>query len=118
MDSRQRTGHPSRVRVYGPLAPYADGFRQYLAAQGYHPQVIGRQARLMADLSIWLEGQGRSGDELVAGLEAARAPPRGPHAQEHRPARGTRAAVLQIPRRRRPLSPASTEVSSMLLRAS
>src|SRR6266568_1556188 len=68
MDSRQRTGHPSRVRVYGPLAPYADGFRQYLAAQGYHPQVIGRQARLMADLSIWLEGQGRSGDELVAGL--------------------------------------------------
>src|SRR6266568_3093826 len=68
MDRRQRTGHPSRVRVYGPLAPYADGFRQYLAAQGYHPQVIGRQARLMADLSIWLEGQGRSGDELVAGL--------------------------------------------------
>src|SRR5260370_1045103 len=48
--------------------PYADGFRQDLAAKGYHPQVIGRQARLMADLSAWLEVQGRCADALTAGI--------------------------------------------------
>ena len=29
------------MKVRGPLAPYADGFRQDLAAKGYHPQVTG-----------------------------------------------------------------------------
>jgi hypothetical protein len=66
MNSRQRAGHPTRVKVCGPLAPYADGFRQDLAAKGYHPQVTGRHLRLMADLSAWLQGQGRSGDALAA----------------------------------------------------
>jgi hypothetical protein len=28
-------GKPSRVRVTGPLAPFAAGFRQELARQGY-----------------------------------------------------------------------------------
>ena len=65
MESRQRAGHPSRAEVTGPLAPYADGFREDLAGKGYHPQVIGRQVRLLADLSSWLDGQGRSSDELV-----------------------------------------------------
>jgi site-specific recombinase XerD len=66
MNSRQRAAHPTRVQVSGPLGPYADGFRQDLAAKGYHPQVIGRQARLMADLSAWLEVQGRCADALTA----------------------------------------------------
>jgi integrase/recombinase XerD len=65
MESRQRAGHPSRTEVTGPLAPYADGFRENLAGKGYHPQVIGRQVRLMADLSSWLDGQGLSCDALV-----------------------------------------------------
>jgi integrase/recombinase XerD len=64
MNNRQRAAHPTRVQVSGSLAPYAEGFRQDLAAKGYHPQVIGRQARLMADLSTWL--QGRSGGALTA----------------------------------------------------
>jgi integrase/recombinase XerD len=65
MESRQRAGHPSRTQIRGPLAAYADGFREHLAARGYHPQVIGRQVRLMADLSSWLEGRGSSGDGLA-----------------------------------------------------
>ncbi len=65
MNSRQRAGHPTRVQVSGSLAPYAEGFRQDLAAKGYHPQVIGRQAGLMADLSRWLEDQCLSADALV-----------------------------------------------------
>ena len=65
MESRQRAGHPSRTEVTGPLAPYADGFRENLAGKGYHPQVIGRQVRLMTDLSSWLDGQGLSCDALV-----------------------------------------------------
>src|SRR5260370_37805875 len=66
MNNRQRAAHPTRVQVSGPLGPYADGFRQDLAAKGYHPQVIGRQARLMADMSAWLEVQGRCADALTA----------------------------------------------------
>jgi integrase/recombinase XerD len=64
MSGRQRAAHPSRVKVTGPLAGYADGFRQALAGRGYHPQVIGRQARLMADLSVWLESCGLGGGAL------------------------------------------------------
>src|ERR1039457_7461324 len=65
MNGRQRAAHPSRVKVTGPLAGYADGFRQALAERGYHPQVIGRQALLMADLSVWLESCGLSGGALT-----------------------------------------------------
>src|SRR5260370_7646144 len=65
MNNRQRAGHPTRVQVSGSLAPYAEGFRQDLAAKGYHPQVIGRQAGLMADVSRWLEDQRLSADALV-----------------------------------------------------
>jgi len=66
MDSRQRTGHPTRTQVDGPLAAYADGFRQDLAAKGYHPQVIGRHIGLMADLSDWLKDRGRPVEGLAA----------------------------------------------------
>jgi site-specific recombinase XerD len=65
MNGRQRAAHPSRVKVTGPLAGYADGFSQALAERGYHPQVIGRQALLMADLSAWLESCGLSGGALT-----------------------------------------------------
>ncbi|WP_327586940.1 site-specific integrase [Nonomuraea sp. NBC_00507] len=66
MDSRQQAGHPTRTAVTGPLAPYANGFREDLAGKGYHPQVIGRHVGLMADLSRWLEDQQLSADALVA----------------------------------------------------
>jgi site-specific recombinase XerD len=65
MNGRQRAAHPSRVKVTGPLAGYADGFRRHLAERGYHPQVIGRQALLMANLSTWLEARGFSAGTLT-----------------------------------------------------
>lgn len=70
MNGRQRASHPTRAEVAGPLEGYADGFRADLAARGYHPQVIGRQVRLMADLSAWLEAQGRRADALTPQVAA------------------------------------------------
>jgi site-specific recombinase XerD len=64
MESTRRAGHPSRTEVSGPLARYAGGFRADLAGKGYHPQVIGRHIGLMADLSTWLDSQGRRSDDL------------------------------------------------------
>lgn len=48
-------GDPSRVRVSGPLEPYAQGFREELEALGYRPNTASAQLRLMAHLSRWLE---------------------------------------------------------------
>jgi integrase/recombinase XerD len=65
VNGRQRARHPTRAEVTGPLAGYADGFRADLAGRGYHPQVIGRQVGLMADLSAWLEAHGQRADALT-----------------------------------------------------
>lgn len=47
--------HPSRVRIVGPLVPYAAGFRAELESQGYRPHAVGCQLYVMAHLSRWLE---------------------------------------------------------------
>jgi integrase/recombinase XerD len=52
-----RAGHASRTVVSGPLAPYADGFRDDLGGRGYAARSIGGQMRLVAHLSAWLAGQ-------------------------------------------------------------
>jgi integrase/recombinase XerD len=57
-----------RVRVMGPLAGYADGFRDELAAQGYTVQVRDRQLRMLAHVSRWMAGQGLSVAELTPDL--------------------------------------------------
>src|SRR4051812_50218719 len=57
-----------RVRVTGPLAGYADGFRDELAAQGYTVQVRDRQLRMLAHVSRWMAGQGLSVAELTPDL--------------------------------------------------
>lgn len=49
---------PCRVRITGPLAPYAGGFGEELAARGYADSSAAAQLRLMAHLSRWLEAQG------------------------------------------------------------
>jgi integrase/recombinase XerD len=49
--------HPSRVRIVGPLVPYAAGFRAELESQGYRHHPVGDQLRVMAHLSRWLERQ-------------------------------------------------------------
>ncbi|RUW29381.1 integrase, partial [Mesorhizobium sp. M2A.F.Ca.ET.015.02.1.1] len=42
---------PFRVRVQGPLAPFAAGFAGELARQGYTPLSAREQMRLVARLS-------------------------------------------------------------------
>lgn len=49
---------PSRVRISGPLAPFAPGFDAELAQAGYTPFSRAQHLRLAAHLSRWLEGQG------------------------------------------------------------
>lgn len=53
---------PARVRVMGPLAPYAAGFGEELVGRGYTPASACRLLHLMAHASRWLAGQ-----ELGAG---------------------------------------------------
>lgn len=50
--------NPSRVRVAGPLAPYVGGFRAELESQGYRPNAVSDQLRLLAHVSRWLAGSG------------------------------------------------------------
>lgn len=49
---------PARVRVRGPLAPYAAGFGEELVGRGYTPASACRLLHLMAHASRWLAGQG------------------------------------------------------------
>jgi integrase/recombinase XerD len=55
---------PSRVRVTGPLEPYAAGFVIELAAAGYRPASAAIHLRLLAHLSRWLETEGIGPGEL------------------------------------------------------
>jgi hypothetical protein len=48
----------SRVRVSGPLEPFAAGFGSELLRQGYTAQPAAQQLRLMAHVSRWLSAQG------------------------------------------------------------
>src|SRR5947209_9552066 len=54
---------PSRVRVTGPLEPFAEGFVVVLEEAGYRPAAAAVQLRLLAHLSGWLamEGLGPAG---------------------------------------------------------
>jgi len=47
-----------RGHVKGPLAPYAEGFREHLLGQGYSWGSVAHQIHLMAHLSRWLEARG------------------------------------------------------------
>ena len=57
--------HPSRVRVTGPLAPYAQGFAAELSRQGYRRKPVTDQVRLLAHLSRWLLGKGLDTSDLT-----------------------------------------------------
>lgn len=50
-------GIPSKVRVVGPLAPHAAGFRRELERVGYRPNPVSDQLRLLAHVSRWLDAQ-------------------------------------------------------------
>ena len=57
---------PSRVRVNGPLAPYAGGFRAALEARGYAPGTVALKLLLAAEVSRWLKIQGLGVHSLTA----------------------------------------------------
>ena len=63
-------GRPSRVRVIGPLEPYASGFRRELDRQGYTAHSASNQLQLMAHASRWLASHGLdAGDLMLARVE-------------------------------------------------
>ncbi|MGH2845877.1 MAG: site-specific integrase, partial [Thermoleophilaceae bacterium] len=49
---------PARVRVVGPLEPFARGFVVELAGRGYTSGSAVQQMYLVAHLSRWLEAEG------------------------------------------------------------
>ena len=57
---------PSRVRVSGPLVPYADGFRRDLSGQGYSSSPAAGHLQLMEHLSRWLADRDLTPGELTA----------------------------------------------------
>ncbi|MGH7477952.1 MAG: tyrosine-type recombinase/integrase, partial [Longimicrobiales bacterium] len=62
---------PSRVRVSGPLAPYAHGFAMELSRLGYTPVSASFQLQLLAHLSRWLSGEGLDPTGLEPAVMAA-----------------------------------------------
>lgn len=54
-----------RVRVAGPLGPYADGFHTVLAERGYAPSSAAGQLQVMAHLSRWMVDRGLAGPDLT-----------------------------------------------------
>jgi integrase/recombinase XerD len=64
----QTVRDPSRVRVAGPLAGYADGFRGALAERGYSRGAAAVQLQVMGHLSGWLARQGLDGSGLTAAV--------------------------------------------------
>jgi integrase/recombinase XerD len=59
---------PSRVRVAGPLEPYAEGFGGELAERGYSPDAAAVHLQVMAHLSRWLAGRDLDGTALTPAL--------------------------------------------------
>src|ERR1035438_7517689 len=57
-------GKPRNVRVTGPLAPYAAGFEEDLAGQGYRS--TSDHLYVMAQVSRWLDGRKLGAGDLSA----------------------------------------------------
>jgi len=55
---------PSRVRVTGPLEPFAEGFIAELEEAGYRPAAAAVQVRVLAHLSRWMQEQDVAPGEL------------------------------------------------------
>ncbi len=59
-------GDSSRVRITGPLVPYADGFQAELENQGYRANSACDQLRLLAHVSAWLQERSVRLDEFTS----------------------------------------------------
>ena len=55
-----------RIVVDGPLAPFADGLREYLAGQGFATDTIVDHVHRLADLSSWLVDRGLASADLTS----------------------------------------------------
>lgn len=55
---------PSRVRVTGPLEPFAEGFIAELEEAGYRPAAAAVQVRVLAHLSRWMQEEDLALGEL------------------------------------------------------
>jgi integrase/recombinase XerD len=70
-------GDLSRVRVSGSLLPYAEGYAAWLTERGYASTTVLFHARLLANLSRWMQAEGLAVSELglaaVDGFLAGRA---------------------------------------------
>lgn len=55
---------PTRVRVTGPLAPYAAGFAEDLVGRGYAAASACRLLHVVAHASRWLEAEGLDVEDL------------------------------------------------------
>jgi site-specific recombinase XerD len=58
--------NPLRIKVVGPLAPFAAGVCAELARRGYTPRSAGEQVYLMAQLSGWLADAGLDAGALTS----------------------------------------------------
>ena len=56
---------PDQVKVRGPLAPHAEGFRAALDARGFSPWSQMFYLHLLADVSRWLDGHGLDASGLT-----------------------------------------------------
>lgn len=63
-----RVGTRVRIRVRGPLAAFADGWRGVLVQRGYSRNALTRQMRLMECLSRYLDGQCLGAVDLSPGV--------------------------------------------------
>src|SRR3954451_5835293 len=57
---------PSRVRVWGPLEVFAEGFVGELVRLGYRRTPATFQLQLMAHVSRWLQSEGLGAGELTS----------------------------------------------------
>src|SRR6266545_1055653 len=110
---------PSRVRVAGPLEPYAEAFCGELAGQGYSPDAAAVHLQVMGHLSGWLAGQGLGGSALTpAMVDAYVAERRSARCANHRTSRAL-APLLGFLRRREvvpaPVPPSPTAPVEMVL---
>ena len=59
---------PDRVRVSGPLAAFADGFRVRLVERGYSLTSVQFHVQLLAHLSRWMQAEGLEVSGLSPGV--------------------------------------------------
>jgi integrase/recombinase XerD len=120
VDGKEKTVRDaSRVRVAGPLEPYAEAFRGELAGQGYSPDAAAVHLQVMGHLSGWLAGQGLGGSALTpAMVDAYVAERRSARCANHQTSRAL-APLLGFLRRREvvpaPVPPSPTAPVEMVL---